>query len=85
MILLKQAYEEATREAAMEDVELGRITANIKDRYDLIANKLNTIKSNSNQTMQKIHDKVDEAIGELHKAVTYKSNILRADRLELAR
>ena len=51
MILLKQAYEEATREAAMEDVELGRITANIKDRYDTIANKLNTIKVNSNSTM----------------------------------
>jgi hypothetical protein len=28
---------------------------------------------------------VDLAIGELHKAVLYKTNILRADRLELAR
>ena len=51
MILLEQAYKEAKREAEAEDVELGRITVNIKDRYDQIISRIAAVGANSRIAM----------------------------------
>lgn len=51
MILLEQAYKEAKREAETEDVELGRITVNIKDRYDQIATRIAAVNTNCRTAM----------------------------------
>jgi hypothetical protein len=85
LVSLKSAYSLAKQRASNPDAALEQRKQMIKTQMDSISKKISAVKSQSQAAQNVITQIVEKALRDLFEVVTQKTNILKADRLELAR
>ena len=85
MIPLDTAYNNAKERAKNQDVDLDVRMQQIRRQMDKISQQINSVKNQAQSVKAIITQIVEKALKDLYNVVQDKTDVLKSDRLELAR
>ena len=85
MLPLEVAYKNAKERAKNQDADLDIRMQQIRRQMDQISQQINTVKTQAQNVKNTITQMVERALKELYIVVQEKTDVLKSDRLELAR